>query len=194
MLITALRDYFAVPEHIQALKDIKAEEIFLVSLKLLEYLKVDTNEVKSLSGKAQRFRSMAKLNQSLFQQLQTQFELNELMNPSIPFLRKFLLIVINKLGSVDSLEKGKGGAGSGSAEKQREEKKELRNWLSQEWLHPSLATRRHKYRGHILPLTINKNFLKNNVNLTSELNNPLLNNNVQSILGSTLSKHNQRVK
>lgn len=73
MLITALRDYFPLPEHVQALKDIRAEEVFLVSLKLLEFLRVDTSEVQALSGKAQRFRSMAKLNQSLFQELQTQF-------------------------------------------------------------------------------------------------------------------------
>jgi hypothetical protein len=76
MLVTTLRDYFPLPEHITSLKDIRAEEIFLISLKLLEHLKVDTAEVKSLSGKAQRFRSMAKLNQSLFTELQTQFELN----------------------------------------------------------------------------------------------------------------------
>ncbi len=35
MLITTLRDYFPLPEHISSLKDIRAEEIFLISLKLL---------------------------------------------------------------------------------------------------------------------------------------------------------------
>lgn len=99
MLITTLKEFINLPEHIASLKDIRAEEIFTVSLNLLEHLKVDVSEVKSLSGKAQRFRSMAKLNQNLYQELQTQFELNELMNPSIPFLRKFLLTIINKLGS-----------------------------------------------------------------------------------------------
>lgn len=114
------------------------------------------------------------------------------MTPSVPFLRKFLLLVINKLGSVDSGEKAKGSATA--AEQKREEKKWLKSWTSQEWMHPSLANRRHKYRGYILPMTINKNFLKNNLNLTAELNNPSLDNNAQSILVSTLSKHNQRVK
>lgn len=73
MLVSALRDYFPLPEHITTLKDIRAEEVFLISLGLLEQLKVDISEVKSLSSKAQRFRSMAKLNQSLLQELQMQF-------------------------------------------------------------------------------------------------------------------------
>jgi hypothetical protein len=76
MLITTLREYIALPEHIVSLKDVKGEEIFTLSLAILEYLKVDVNEVKVLSGKAQRFRAMAKLSQNLYQQLQTQFELN----------------------------------------------------------------------------------------------------------------------
>lgn len=193
MLISALRDYFPIPEHITTLKDIRAEEVFIISLRLLEHLKVDTNEVKSLSGKAQRFRSMAKLNQSLLQQLQTQFELNELMNPSVPFLRKFLLIIINKLGSTDGQEKGKSGGAEGR-DKPREERQALKNWIGQEWIHPALEVRRQKYRGYVLPMTINKNFLKNNVNLTAELNNSMLANNAQTVLTCTLAKHNQRVK
>lgn len=192
MLITALRDYFPLPEHIQALKDIRAEEVFLVSLRLLEFLKVDTSEVKALSGKAQRFRSMAKLNQNLFQELQTQFELNELMTPSVPFLRKFLLLVINKLGSAEGGEKAKGAAAA--AGQRREEKKWLKSWTGQEWTHPALANHRQKYRGYVLPMTINKNFLKHNLNLTAELSNPMLANNAQSLLVATLARHNQRVR
>lgn len=167
MLVSSLRDFFPLPEHLTTLKDIRAEEIFLISLRLLEHLKVDTSEVKSLSGKAQRFRSMAKLNQSLFQELQTQFELNELMNPSVPFLRKFLLLIINKLGTTDGQDKSRGGTGTEERDKPREERKALKAWVAQEWLHPSLAVRRQKYQGYVLPMTINKNFLKNNVNLTA---------------------------
>ena len=89
------------------MKDIKTEEIFSLSLKVLEYLMYDTVEIKSLLGKQQKFRSMAKLNQSLQTVLETQFELNELMNPSIPFLRKFILTLINKLGSIEGTERPK---------------------------------------------------------------------------------------
>jgi len=73
MLITTLKEYIIIPEHILSLKDVKGEEIFTISLAILEYLKVDVSEVKILSGKSQRFRAMAKLCQNLYQQLQTQF-------------------------------------------------------------------------------------------------------------------------
>jgi hypothetical protein len=43
MLITTLREYIVVPEHIVTLKDIRGEEIFTISLAILEYLKVDVN-------------------------------------------------------------------------------------------------------------------------------------------------------
>lgn len=73
MLVSSLREFVAVSEHVVGLKDIRAEEVFAISLGVLEYLRVDVNEVRALSGKAQRFRSMAKLNQSLHQELQAQF-------------------------------------------------------------------------------------------------------------------------
>jgi hypothetical protein len=73
MLISSLKEFISIPEHIQTLRDIRAEEVFTISIKLLDFLKVDTGEVKVLSSKAQKFRSMAKLNQSLLKELETQF-------------------------------------------------------------------------------------------------------------------------
>lgn len=67
-------------------------------------------------------------------------------------------------------------------------------WLNEEWIHPSLVSKRPKYKGYILPMTINKNLLKNNINLTAELNNPLLLQNTQSIINLTVAKHTQRVR
>lgn len=113
------------------------------------------------------------------------------MSPSVPFLRRFLLLVINKLGSAEGGEKARGAS---AAEQKKDEKKWLKSWTGQEWTHPALANRRHKYRGYVLPMTINKNFLKNNLNLTAELNNPRLENNAQSVLVATLSRHDQRVR
>lgn len=87
------------------------------------------------------------------------------MNPSVPFLRRFLLLVINKLGSADTQDRG--GRAAGGEGKPRAEREKLRGWAEQEWVHPALAIRRQKYRGYVLPMTINKNFLKNNINLTA---------------------------
>lgn len=115
------------------------------------------------------------------------------MNPSVPFLRKFLLALINKLASGEGQEKGRSRTKQQTGQA-KEGSTELRGWLGQEWIHPSLSVKRPKYKGFILPLTINKNLLKNNVNLSSELANPHLAGNVQSILASTLSKHGQRVR
>ena len=60
-----------------------------------------------MAARQQKFRSMAKLNQTLQTVLDASFELNELMNPSVPFLRKFILNVINKFGQGDQMEKSK---------------------------------------------------------------------------------------
>ncbi len=87
------------------------------------------------------------------------------MNPSVPFLRRFLLIVINKLGSAEGQDRG--GKAVGPESEARAERQALRVWAGQEWMHPALAVRRHKYRGYVLPITINKNLLKNNINLTA---------------------------
>jgi hypothetical protein len=57
-----------------------------------------------------------------------------------------------------------------------------------------MQQKKSKYRGYLLPLTINKNMLKNNINLTHELNNTHLKANTHSILNSTEDKLNQRVK
>lgn len=43
MLITTLKEYINISENIITLKDIRAEEIFTISLGILEYLKVDVN-------------------------------------------------------------------------------------------------------------------------------------------------------
>lgn len=137
---------------------------------------------------------MAKLNQSLQTVLETQFELNELMNPSIPFLRKFILTLINKLGSIEGTERPKQSQKNQYKQDGKVQKQLLKNWLNEEWIHPSMLPKKAKYRGYLLPLTINKNMLKNNINLTHQLNNTHLKANTQSILNSTEDKLNQRVK
>ena len=60
-----------------------------------------------MAARQQKFRSMAKLNQTLQTVLDANYELNELMNPTVPFLRKFILKVINKFGQGDQMEKSK---------------------------------------------------------------------------------------
>lgn len=65
MLITTLKEHIDVPKNMDSLSDIKAEDMLTISLKILEYFKADTTEIKNLSAKQQRFRSMAKLNQCL---------------------------------------------------------------------------------------------------------------------------------
>ena len=69
MLITTLREHIAMPRHVESFKDISAEEVSLIGVSLLQHPKVDVGEVRALSGKSQRFRAMAKLNQLLHQQL-----------------------------------------------------------------------------------------------------------------------------
>ena len=56
-----------------------------------------------MAARQQKFRSMAKLNQTLQTVLDANYELNELMNPTVPFLRKFILKVINKFGQGDQM-------------------------------------------------------------------------------------------
>lgn len=52
-------------------------------------------------AKAQRFRSMTKLTQIINQEMDTNFDLNDIMNPSLAFLRKLLLAFVGKLGSAE---------------------------------------------------------------------------------------------
>ena len=156
-----------MPRHVESFKDIKAEEISMIALGMLEYLKVGVEEVKALSGKAQRFRAMAKLNQLLHQHLEVQFELNELMNPSPPFLRRFLLTLINKLSSGDPQERGKKGQARPGEVGVEAGKKSFREWVQREWVHPAMARPKAKYAGHRLPVTISKAILKNQTNLTA---------------------------
>lgn len=42
MLITTLKEHIDVPNHINTLSDIRAEEMLSISIKILEYLKADT--------------------------------------------------------------------------------------------------------------------------------------------------------
>ena len=42
-------------------------------MQILEHFKVDTSEIKNMAAKQQKFRSMAKLNQTLQGTLETQF-------------------------------------------------------------------------------------------------------------------------
>jgi hypothetical protein len=73
MLVTTIRDYIQLPQHINTLNDIKAEELYRLALQILEHLQVDTAEIKNMAAKQQKFRSMAKLNQTLQSTLETQF-------------------------------------------------------------------------------------------------------------------------
>ena len=147
-----------------------------------------------MAARQQKFRSMAKMNQSLQSVLDSNFELNELMNPTVPFLRKFILNVINKFSQTDQLEKSKIMPRKEADNSKNEEKLKQKLWLKLEWIHPSLTEKKKKYRGCLIPMTINKNMLKNNVNLTAELDNSALKGNVRSILSQTEAKFNQRVK
>lgn len=65
MLISTLKEHIEIPSSIAVLTDIRAEEMLSISLKILEYLRCDTSEIKNFSAKQQKFRSMAKLNQCL---------------------------------------------------------------------------------------------------------------------------------
>jgi hypothetical protein len=42
MLISTLKEHIDIPNHIIALSDIRAEELLVISIKILEYLKADT--------------------------------------------------------------------------------------------------------------------------------------------------------
>jgi hypothetical protein len=53
------------------------------------------------------------------------------------------------------------------AQNPKEERKQLQKWLKEEWIHPALTAKRQKYKGYILPLTVNKNMLRNNINITN---------------------------
>ena len=74
------------------------------------------------------------------------------------------------------------------------EKVKQKLWLKQEWIHPFLIQPQKKFKGFLLPLTINKNMLKNNINLTHQFGNQGLRGNVPSILAQTEAKLKQRVK
>jgi hypothetical protein len=46
-------------------------------------------------------------------------------------------------------------------------KNSFKNWLNDEWIHPQLQESKPiKYEAFLLPITINKNILKNNYNPT----------------------------
>lgn len=68
-------------------------------------LGIDTKELKQISG-TQKFRAMSKLVQSLNKELDTKYELNDIMNPTVSFVRRLVLTLINKLGSTEA-EKSK---------------------------------------------------------------------------------------
>jgi hypothetical protein len=42
---------------------------------------------------------MTKLTQTINQEMDTAFDLNDIMNPTLPFIRKLLLAFISKLGA-----------------------------------------------------------------------------------------------
>ena len=65
MLITTMQEYINISSKISCLSDIKAEELYEIALTILDYFRQDAQEIKQMAVRQQKFRSMAKLNQSL---------------------------------------------------------------------------------------------------------------------------------
>ena len=76
MLITTIQEHISISAKISSLNDIKAEELYTLALSILDYFRQDTQEIKQMAAQHQKFRSMAKLNQSLQTILEAHFELN----------------------------------------------------------------------------------------------------------------------
>jgi hypothetical protein len=89
---------------------------------------VDWSELKSLS-KAQRFRSLTKLTQAINSEMDTSFELSDIMNPTVPIVRKILLAYISKLGAAEG-ERNKAIISHQNEGKENLQQKEaLRRWV-----------------------------------------------------------------
>lgn len=84
---------------------IESDNIYQISCAVFEVLKVDYSELKQIS-QFQKFRLRTKLTQTINQNLDTSFDLNDIINPTLPFLRKLLLAFISRLGAAEG-EKNK---------------------------------------------------------------------------------------
>lgn len=100
MLISSIKEHVAIPEEISTLRDIRTEHIYTIGCSVFEALKIDYSELRQIS-RAQKFRSMTRLTQTINHEMDTTFDLNDLMNPTLPFLRKLLLAFISKLGAAE---------------------------------------------------------------------------------------------
>lgn len=100
MLIASIKQHIKISDDISTLKDIRTENIYQIACCVFDLLKIDYEELKQIN-KAQRFRSMTKLTQTINSEMDTTFDLNDIMNPTLPFLRKLLLAFISKLGAAE---------------------------------------------------------------------------------------------
>ena len=62
-----------------------------------------------------------------------------MLNPTVSFVRKTLLVFLSKLGSNDNIIEKRGNLGEEDAEK-RKKKKIMSAWIDDEWIHPSLVS------------------------------------------------------
>ena len=72
MLLAGLRDYIPLSQDISTLRDIRTDQIYHLSCQIFDAIKIDYSELKAIS-KAQRFRSMTKLTQTLNKELDAEF-------------------------------------------------------------------------------------------------------------------------
>lgn len=79
---------------------------------------------------------MTKLTQIINQEMDTNFDLNDIMNPSLAFLRRLLLAFVGKLGSAEG-QRNKALIGQKSENNEKKYQKEtLKAWINEQYIYP----------------------------------------------------------
>ena len=191
MLLAGLRDYIPLSQDISTLRDIRTDQIYHLSCQIFDAIKIDYSELKAIS-KAQRFRSMTKLTQTLNKELDAEFELNDIMNPTLPFIRKLLLAFIGRFGAVEGDKGKKNSQGAEEKKSIREQREALKKWVQTEFICPELQLnkKKHIYQPYRLKLELKKDIFKRDIG--SQLLN--VGGNAGSILSSAIVRDHIEIK
>lgn len=191
MLISSIRDFIDLPPSIQTIRDIKTDEIYHLACLIMEALKIDYSELKKIN-RTQRFRSMTKLTQTINKELDTDIEMNDIMNPTLPFLRKLLLTFISRLGVAEGERSKLSLPGSQENNVNRNQREALKKWIQSEYICPELRVdeAKPKYEPFRLKLEMNKNLFKRDI--CPELANVA--GNTPSILRTLIAREQLEIK
>ena len=129
---------------------------------------------------------MTKLTQTLNKELDSNFELNDIMNPTLSFLRKLLLTFISRLGAAEGDRSKINMQESQESSSLKYQKNTMKKWIQTEFICPELDTdeKKIKYQPYRLKLEINKHLFKRDI--CSEIQN--VQGNAGCILQSIISK------